>query len=108
MFLALPVTAWSTRRVTIPSMESPPNPYAAPQSQSLYALFVVDGEGVGVAMKGSVALASGHGSAFFVFFLILGLMNVAGALLCGVGLLVTMLAVAIVYTRATGRLGPRP
>lgn len=78
---------------------------------SLYAFFVADGNGGIDAFKASLAATKGHKGALFVFYMVLGLINMGGALACGVGLFVSapvsLIATAIVYTRITGRQAPR-
>ncbi len=59
------------------------------------------------SLKTSWAISRGHKMNLFLFGLVLMLLNVAGALPCGLGLLVTApmsaVALAIVYTRMSGR-----
>lgn len=78
---------------------------------ALFASFVADGDGVVDSFKGSLSITMKYKGALFVFFLVLGLLNAAGALACGLGLLVTvpvsLIATALVYMRTTGRFTPR-
>ena len=72
--------------------------------------FAADSElGVLETLKASWNSMSGHKMKYFFFCIVLGLLNVVGMLACGVGMLVslpvTFLAMAIVYTRVTGRMG---
>ena len=77
----------------------------------LFTFFVADGAGGVDALKASWEATKGQKGALFVFFLLIGLLNVGGMLACFVGMAVTLpvsfLAMAIVYTRITGRRAPR-
>lgn len=77
----------------------------------LYSYFVVDGDSGVESVRRSWDATKGHKGALFVFLLALMGINIVGMLACGLGLLVTapvsMLALAIVYTRISGRFAPR-
>lgn len=79
-------------------------------STCLYMFFVVEGDGTINALKASFSVTSDQKAALFVFFILVILLNLAGALALGVGLLVTtpvsFLALATVYVRVTGRQTP--
>lgn len=76
----------------------------------LYMFFVVDGDGAIDALKASFSATGEQKKALFLFLLVAFLLNVAGALALGVGLLVTVpvsfLALATIYVRLTGRHTP--
>lgn len=76
-----------------------------------YSYFVADGDGAVDSLRKSWQATRGHKWSLFLFMFALGGLNILGMLACGVGVLVsapvTMLALAIVYTRITGRFESR-
>lgn len=76
-----------------------------------YLYFIADGESGVESVRKSWEATRGQKVAIFVFLLALAGINIVGMLACGLGMLVTlpvsMLALAVVYTRLTGRFGPR-
>lgn len=77
----------------------------------LYSYFVVDGDSALDAIRKSWDATKGQKGALFVLLLAVMGINIVGMLACGLGLLVsapvTFLALAIVYTRISGRFAPR-
>lgn len=76
-----------------------------------YMYFVADGESGTDSLRSSWTATHGHKLDLFVFGLAVFGINIVGMLACGVGMLVTlpvtMLAMAVIYTRITGRFGSR-